>query len=140
MRSGARKIMTIIAGAAVALPAWGAEAHVVPSKLRAKFSGKKITVKGKVIATGEWPVTLRVELLDAQDRVVSSASDSLRAPDSFQIELKPPRGQKFERGDLAQAQVQYSLMRERRKQGEQKVALAQICPNLTKSKHKWWPW
>ena len=131
-------LAAFLIGSVLVGAASGAEPEVLPSKLRAKFGGKKITIKGKVVAAEDWPVTLRVELLDPQDRVLSSASDSLRPPDSFQIELTPMRGKKFEREDLAEARVRYSLIRARTVQGEQTVALGKICPNLAKRKHKWW--
>ena len=123
-------------------PALRTPAQMVESKLKAKFSAKKITLKGTVAATGDWPVTLRVELLDAQDQTITAASDTLRAPDGpapFQLELKATRGRKFEREELAQARVRYSLLRAKQTREEQTVALASICPNLTKKK-RWWLW
>jgi hypothetical protein len=127
----------------LASSSFAAESHVIGSKLRAKFSTKKITIKGKVMAMGEWPLTLRVALIDEDGEEISSASDTLRAPDgpgSFQMELAVPRGHRFDRVSLANAQVRYRLRRGKTDEDSGAVRLAAVCPNLMRKKHKWWPW
>lgn len=133
-------ILTLTITALLAGTAYGADAHMVQSKLRAKFSGEKITVKGKVVGSGEWPLGLRIELVDGQDNEIASASDSLRGGESFQIELAPAKGQKFERADFLNARVRYWVRRGRKEEESGAVALAEICPNLVQHKRKWWPW
>ncbi len=46
MRRCQHRIIALMMTALLSAGAFGAEAHVVQGKLRAKFSGKKITVKG----------------------------------------------------------------------------------------------
>lgn len=135
MRTVRRSGLVAVVVMAVVASVVAADAQVVGSKLKAKFSSKKITVKGKVKATGDWPTTLRVALVDEQGNEIATASDTVRGPSSFEVELGSPRGKKFQRDELMNARVRYSVMRERRTESES-VKLAEICPNLVK-KH-WW--
>jgi hypothetical protein len=135
---GALLGVSVLAGAG-----FGGDAGIVESKLRAKYGARKVTVKGKVVAAGDWPLTVHVDLIDAEDRVIASTSDSLRAPDgssSFQIELTPTMGKRFEREDVMRARVRYWVRQGKKKEeGAGTVALVKICPNLMKRK-RWWIW
>ena len=138
MRAWGQGISGLVLAIALAPSLFGADAHVVESKLKAKFSPKKITVKGKVVAGGDWPVGLRVEIMNAQGIAIASASDSMRGDDSFKIELTPSKRQRFAREDFLNARVRYSLRRGKKQEESGSVGLAQICPNLTKKKRWWW--
>ena len=135
-----RSVLAMLFASVFAVAAFGADAQVVASKLKAKYSAKKITVKGKVQAAGDWPVTLKAELIDAHDNVVASASDTLRGSGPFEMELPAARGHKFDREAMAQARVRYSLVKAKKEEGEETVALRELCPKLTKKKSGWWPW
>ncbi len=138
MRGCRQGIIAWMTTVLLAATAFATEAHVVQEKLRAKFSGKKITVRGKVVASGEWPLLLRVELVDTQENVLASGSDSVRGTASFQIDLLAPAKQRFVRQELAKARVRYWLRRGRKEEEAETIALAEICPNLVKKRR--WLW
>lgn len=129
-------ISAVVVGFLLTQAALGADAAVV-SKLRAKFSTKKITVKGKLAGRADWPVGVKVAVVDTKDEVIASASDTVRAGESFQIELAPAKGQRFNRDELAPAQMRYWVRRGKKEEESGAVALATICPNLTK-RTRWW--
>lgn len=136
----------------IAALSWASDAHVVEGKVRAKCSGKKVTVKGRVEAEGEWPATLRLELVDAQENVIASASDTVqgeassrsvegdRRTTTFQMGLAAPRGQKFQRAELAKARVRYSVIRARRQQSAGSEPVVEMCPKVARAKRWWERW
>lgn len=139
MRVDLNRAVVAIVVLALAPSAFGAEPHIVKEKLRARFSEKKITIKGKIVGHGDWPVGLRMELIDGQESVIASASDTMRAngTEAFQIELPSAKGQKFRRDALVSARVRYWLRRGKKEEEAGTVGLAEICPKLGKKRH-WW--
>lgn len=127
--------------------AWGSDAVVV--NMRAKCSGKKVALAGRVEKAGEWPATIRVELVDAQGKMIASASDTVREASglrplgseqnttSFQVELSAPRKHKFQREELAKARVRYTVLRARRHESEGSEWVVEMCPKVAREK-KWW--